>query len=149
MKRFLVILLNLILYTTLFTSCPGRNTGANSEAEKPKEIRVLLADHPYGNLLIPLIPEFEKETGIKVILEQLKENELNSRLTEDFNTGNSAADVFMTRPIQETLFFLKNDWIAPIENYDFSDYPQNTVEIGLKDGKLHVVPLIVEWQVLF
>ncbi|MCE1206858.1 MAG: hypothetical protein LWX00_05580 [Spirochaetia bacterium] len=31
-----------------------------------KEIRVLLANHPYGDLLKTMIPEYEKATGVKV-----------------------------------------------------------------------------------
>ena len=34
-----------------------------------KEIRVLLANHPYGDLLKAAIPEFEQASGIKVNLE--------------------------------------------------------------------------------
>jgi multiple sugar transport system substrate-binding protein len=51
--------------------------------------------------------------------------------------------------LQETLLFLKNNWLSPLDGYDFSDYPSNTVDVGRKDGKPYVVPLIVEWQVLY
>ena len=32
-----------------------------------KEIRVLLANHPYGDLLKSAIPEYEKATGVKAV----------------------------------------------------------------------------------
>ncbi|MCL2442602.1 MAG: sugar ABC transporter substrate-binding protein [Treponema sp.] len=149
MNRKIILLFALIIVSALFSFCQ-RNTSINViELPQPKEIRVLLAEHPYGNLLIPLIPEFERETGIRVIMEQLNESDLNHKLTTEFANGTSTVDVFMTRPLQETLFFLKNDWLAPLDGYDFYDYPSNTMEIGLKDEIPYVVPLIVEWQVLY
>jgi len=149
MKKFIIFLLILIVFGIFLTSCQRRADTEKNDTEEIKEVRVLLADHPYGKLLLPLIQEFEKETNIKIIFEQLNENELNRKLTNDFTAGISNVDVFMTRPLQETLFFLKNDWIAPLHGYDFSDYPSNTIEIGRRDDELFVVPLIVEWQVLY
>jgi len=149
MKKIVVFLLILIILCAIFVSCKRKPLGEGSEVTVPKEVRVLLAAHPYGDLIKPLIPEFERETGIKIILEQLNENELNQKLTTEFSTGTSTVDVFMTRPLQETLLFLKNNWITPLDGYDFYDYPSNTVEIGRSNGKPYVVPLIVEWQVLY
>ena len=142
MKRILILFLVLSVILIFFSACQGRGSGA-------KEIRVLLANHPYGDLLKSMIPEFERGTGIKVNWEQLNENQLNQKLTTEFAAGASTVDVFMTRPLQETLLFLKNNWLAPLDNYDFSDYPDNTVDVGLRNGSPHVVPLIVEWQVLY
>ncbi|MDR2113089.1 MAG: sugar ABC transporter substrate-binding protein, partial [Candidatus Accumulibacter sp.] len=44
---------------------------STSGMAQAKEIRVLLANHPYGELLKSVIPEFEKSTGIKVNFESL------------------------------------------------------------------------------
>ena len=51
-----------------------------------KEIRVLLANHPYGELLKTAIPEFEQATGIKVNVESLQESQLTTKLTTEFAT---------------------------------------------------------------
>jgi multiple sugar transport system substrate-binding protein len=123
------------------SACGGKKTGG--------EIRVLLANHPYGELLKSLIPEFEKESGVKAQVESLQEAQLTQKLTTEFATNSSSADVFMTRPLQETLLFNKNGWYAPLDAYDFSDYPANTVDIGRKDGAPYIVPLVTEWQVLY
>jgi multiple sugar transport system substrate-binding protein len=37
----------------------------------------------------------------------------------------------------------------PLDSYDFSDYPSNSVDIGRKAGKAYIVPLVTEWQVLY
>ena len=149
MKKILIPLIILALISIFVVSCQRRVAGEVNNLTEPKEIKVLLADHPYGNLLKPLIPEFERETGIRVIVEQLNENELNRKLTNEFAAGYSDVDVFMTRPLQEILLFRKNNWVAPLNGYDFSDYPPNTVEIGRENDNFYVVPLIVEWQVLY
>jgi multiple sugar transport system substrate-binding protein len=120
-----------------------------SGASAAQEIRVLLANHPYGELLKTAIPDFEKQTKIKVTVESLQEGQLTQKLTTEFATNSSTVDVFMTRPLQETLLFNKNGWYAPLDSYDFSDYPSNTVDIGRKGGKPYIVPLVTEWQVLY
>jgi len=144
MKRFCVVLLALLAGASLFAGGTGQ-----APAQGGGEIRVLLANHPYGELLKTVIPEFEKETGIKVNVESLQEAQLTQKLTQEFATNSSTVDVFMTRPLQETLLFNKNGWYAPLDSYDFSDYPTNTVDIGRKDGKPYIVPLVTEWQVLY
>ena len=141
MRKILALLLVLSLSAMLFA-------GGNKDAAQ-KEVRVLLANHPYGDLLKTAIPEFEKQTGIKVVFESLAENQLTQKLTTEFATNSSTVDVFMTRPLQEALLFNKNNWYAALDAYDFSDYPSNTVDIGRKAGKPYVVPIITEWQVMY
>jgi multiple sugar transport system substrate-binding protein len=141
MKKVIVVLLILSLSFALFAQCQSESG--------PKEIRVLLANHPYGELLKEAIPEFEKETGIKVNVESLQESQLTQKLTTEFATGSSSVDVFMTRPLQEGLLFNKNGWYAPLKDYDFSDYPENSVDIGRIDGTAYIVPLVTEWQVMY
>ncbi|MDR1277676.1 MAG: sugar ABC transporter substrate-binding protein [Treponema sp.] len=139
MKRFMVLFLTAGLFAAVLSGC----------AKKSQEIRVLLANHPYGELLKTAIPEYEKQSGRRVIVESLQEGQLTQKLTTEFATNSSTVDVFMTRPLQETLLFNKNSWYAPLDAYDFSDYPVNTVDIGRKEGIPYIVPLVTEWQVLY
>ncbi len=140
-NMFVVLLVLLCLTVPVFAQ-------GTSEQAKP-EIRVLLANHPYGELLKTKIPEFEAQTGIKVNYESLQESQLTNKLTTEFATNSSTVDVFMTRPLQEGLMFIKNGWYKALDNYDFSDYPSNSVDIGRKDGVAYIVPLVTEWQVLY
>lgn len=114
-----------------------------------KEIRVLLANHPYGELLKSAIPEFEQSSGIKVIVESLQESQLTTKLTTEFATGSSSVDVFMTRPLQEGKMFYKNGWYAPLTGYDFADFPKNSLSVVTFGTKTYVVPIVTEWQVLY
>ena len=143
MKRVLVVLLIITLSFSLFAQ------GASDKGAKKEEIRVLLANHPYGELLKAKIPEFEAKTGIKVNVESLQEAQLTQKLTTEFATGSSTVDVFMTRPLQEGLLFIKNGYYQGLGAYDFADYPDNSVDVGRKDGVVYIVPLITEWQVMY
>ncbi|MDR1956448.1 MAG: sugar ABC transporter substrate-binding protein [Treponema sp.] len=143
MKRVLFVCAALFLAAAVFASGSGQKPAGGGE------LRVLLANHPYGELLRAAIPEFEKSTGIKVQVESLQEAQLTQKLTTEFATNSSTVDVFMTRPLQESLLFNKNGWYAPLNSYDFSDYPGNTVDIGRKNGVPYIVPLVTEWQVLY
>jgi len=135
MKKFLVIFFSLCLCT--------------SAMAQTKEIRVLLANHPYGDLLKSAIPEFEKATGIKVNVESLQEGQLTTKLTTEFATMSSSVDVFMTRPLQEAKMFYKNGWFEPLTGYDFSDYPKNVMSVITFGQKSYTVPIVTEWQVLY
>lgn len=114
-----------------------------------KEIRVLLANHPYGELLKASIPGFEEATGIKVNVESLQESQLTQKLTTEFATNSSSVDVFMTRPLQEGKMFYKNGWYEPLSGYDFSDYPKNVMSVATFGAKSYIVPLVTEWEVLY
>jgi len=123
---------------------------AGATAQAPtKEIRVLLANHPYGELLKSAIPEFESATGIKVNAESLQESQLTTKLTTEFATNSSSVDVFMTRPLQEGKMFYKNGWYEPLASYDFSDYPKNVMSVASFGTRAYIVPLVTEWQVLY
>ena len=128
---------------------PAIATGTGDTGGGKQAIRVMLVNHPYGDLLKSKISEFENASGIKVTIEQLQETQLTQQLTTEFATGSSTVDVFMTRPLQDGLLFMKNGWYESLSSYDFSDYPKSTVDIGTKNGTVYIVPLVTEWEVLY
>lgn len=136
-KRILIAMLSIGIGATAFAQT------------KPKEIRVLLANHPYGEVLKAAIPEFESATGIKVNAESLQESQLTQKLTTEFATNSSSVDVFMTRPLQEGKLFYKNGWYESLASYDFSDYTKPAMSIATYGGSPYIVPLVTEWQVLY
>ncbi len=144
MKKLTIVLMMLAcVLSIMFAAGNAESSG------KQETIRVMLANHPYGNLILEHLSEFESETGIKVETEQLQESELSKQLTTEFSAGGSTVDVFMTRPLNEGLMFIKNGWYQSLESYDFSDYPEANVNVGVKDGIPYLVPLVTEWQVLY
>ena len=138
-----------IVKRTLFALAALSIAGSAMAQGQTKEIRVLLANHPYGELLKAAIPDFESATGIKVNAESLQESQLTTKLTTEFATNSSTVDVFMTRPLQEGKMFYKNGWYEPLTAYDFSDYPKNVMSVATFGPKPYIVPLVTEWQVLY
>lgn len=136
----------LLASTLVLATSLGLATGAFAQT---KEIRVLLANHPYGELLKSVIPEFEKQAGVKVNVESLQESQLTTKLTTEFATRSSSVDVFMTRPLQEGKMFNKNGWYEPLASMDFSDYPKNVMSVAAAGSTPYLVPLVTEWQVLY
>jgi multiple sugar transport system substrate-binding protein len=59
--------------------------GPEAAKDESKSVRVLLVNHPYGELLKGSVQDFEKQTGIKVLLESLQEARLLQKLTTEFN----------------------------------------------------------------
>jgi multiple sugar transport system substrate-binding protein len=123
--------------------------GAAIAGAQSPEIRVLLANHPYGEVLKAAIPEFEQASGIKVNVESLQESQLTTKLTTEFATNSSSVDVFMTRPLQEGKMFYKNGWFAALPDYDYSDFPVTSVNAATFGNKRYLVPLVAEWEVLY
>jgi len=138
MKKFLVVLI-------AFCLC-GICMNATAQT---KEIRVLVANHPYGDLLKTAIPEFEGATGIKVIVESLQESQLSTKLATEFATKSSSIDVFMLRPLQEGKMFNRNGWLESLSKYDFSDFPKNMMSVATFGGVPQIVPIVTEWEVLY
>lgn len=148
---------------TQATPAPSSGAPAEStppaEAEKPYEgelIRYVAANHMWNDTIKPLIPEFEKETGIKVSLESYEENQLTQKLTIEFASGNSTVDCFMTRPLQEGKMFAKAGWYEPLDDFiknspdwNADDFMKANVDACIENGKQVSVPLVNECEVLF
>ncbi len=167
MKRKLFLaLMTGVLIAGVYAS-GGKDTGAAESATKPAEapaapktLRVLLANHPYAEVLKPMIPEYEKATGVKVIVESYDENQLTQKLTTEFATNSSTVDVFMTRPLQEGKMFFRNKWFANLSptlkdsgktkaSYDFADYSKSSVNAVTYNNDVYSFPLVTEWHVLY
>lgn len=157
-KRFLAMLVAILLCVALVGCGKDQNNAAKSGDQKlsGKTIRVLLANHPYGEALKTLIPEFERQTGAKVNVESYTEDQLSQKLTVEFTSGKSSVDVFMLRPPQEGRLFTKNKWFAPLNSYidqaaawQWADFPKSTVDAVTFSGNINAVPIVTEWQTLF
>ena len=135
---------NLVVLIAFCLCCICMNATAQT-----KEIRVLVANHPYGDLLKTAIPEFEGATGIKVNVESLQESQLSTKLATEFATKSSSIDVFMLRPLQEGKMFNRNGWLESLSKYDFSDFPKNMMSVATFGGVPQIVPIVTEWEVLY
>lgn len=123
----------------------------------PKTLRVVALNHPFVEAISDMIPEFEKETGIKVNLETYGEDQLTQKLITELTAGNSNIDVFATRPPQESKVMYKNKWyenlapyIAKTSAYDFNDFTDSAKEIVTQDGGFIIaIPVVNECHVMY
>ncbi len=122
-----------------------------------ESIRVVANVHPWTEGIKTLIPQFEKETGIKVLLETYGEDQLYQKLSVEFTaSGGSGIDVFCTRPPQEGAMMQKNGWYQDLtpyfkddKDYDFADFKPGAVQATRFGGIQTAIPLVTEVELLF
>lgn len=141
---------------TLAACAPGGDAGSGGESEGGGTVRVTLANHVWTDIIKSKIPEFEKETGIKVELTQLGEDQLSDQYNVKLNAGTDELDVMMYRPLQEGKLFAQNGYMADLTDlvkedadWDWSDFQSGPVETTTYEGAVVGVPLITESQVLY
>lgn len=129
---------------------------ANAKPFAGKTISLVTANHPWAEAIKPLLPDFEKETGIKVNVENFFEDQLTQKLTVQFTSGSATPDVFMYRPLQEGKLFYKNGWLQPLDeyaqkakDYDFNDFSKSAIGSTTVDAKLAGIPIITEQEILY
>jgi multiple sugar transport system substrate-binding protein len=79
-------------------------------------VRMILNKHPFTESLIPLLPQFEQQTGIKTTNLVLPEEEFYQKLLVDLSTNAGEYDVFMTGPDAHWAYD-KAGWTQPLEDY--------------------------------
>jgi multiple sugar transport system substrate-binding protein len=83
---------------------------------KGSTVRMILNKHPFTESLIPLLPQFEQQTGIKTTNLILPEAEYFQKILVDLSTGGGEYDVFMTGPYAHWAYD-KAGWTQPLEDY--------------------------------
>ncbi|SEF97233.1 multiple sugar transport system substrate-binding protein [Nonomuraea solani] len=132
------------------SACGGGDDGASS-----KTVRVTLANHVWTENIKAALPAFEKQSGLKVEITQLGEDQLSDQYNVKLNAGSSDIDVMMYRPLQEGKLFAKNKYLADLtdqvkaQGWDFSDFQAGPVEATTYEGKPVGVPIITEQEVLY
>jgi multiple sugar transport system substrate-binding protein len=156
----LLVLVCTLIAVFLVSGCGGDKKAADDKKLAGQTIRFIAANHPYTDAIKSLIPEFEKQTGIKVQMESYAEAQLTQKLTVEFTSGASTIDVFMTRPPQEGRLFDKNKWYEPLTPYlndanktpaawDWKDFQKSTVDAVTLNNNVYSIPIVTEWETLF
>ncbi len=130
--------------------------GGGGDGSGSKTIRVTLANHVWTDNIKKALPEFEKETGLKVELTQLGEDQLSDQYNVKLNAGSSDIDVMMYRPLQEGKLFAKNGYLADLtdkvqanKDWNWGDFQKGPVQSTTYKDKVVGVPLITEQEVLY
>jgi multiple sugar transport system substrate-binding protein len=166
MKKWLPASVATVMAMSIIAGC-GNGTPApapavdsgKTAAAKPfegKKLTVVTANHPWGEAIKPLLPEFEAQTGMKVEVQSFFEDQLTQKLTVQFTSGSATPDVFMYRPLQEGKLFYKNGWVQALDeyvkkdaSYDFEDFTKSSIGSTTVDGKLAGIPIITEQEILY
>ncbi len=109
------------------------------------EIRFLMNKHPFTTFIEPRVPEFEKLTGIKVILEAFPEDQYRHKRTIELNAGGKI-DGYMIMPGQDDLHYWKAGWLQPMDayiadptlteaNWDIKDFFASFIKASSVEGK--------------
>ncbi len=131
----------------------GIDEGASIEGTT---IRVTLANHVWTETIKDLIPEFEEQTGAKVEITQLAEDQLSDQYNVKLNAGTDEIDVLMYRPLQENKLFADNGYLADLTEqvegdaeWDWSDFQEGPASLTTYDDEVVGVPIITERTVLY
>jgi multiple sugar transport system substrate-binding protein len=137
-------------------SACGNSGDGGSEGSESNVVRVTLANHVWTENIKKALPEFEKQSGLKVEITQLGEDQLSDQYNVKLNAGSADLDVMMYRPLQEGKLFAKNKYLADLTDkvksddaWGWSDFQQGPVQSTTYKDKVVGVPLITEQEVLY
>ncbi|MDO5672543.1 MAG: sugar ABC transporter substrate-binding protein [Actinomycetaceae bacterium] len=154
MRRFHVVGISLAIIASLGLAGCGGGDGGDKAGDTT--VRVTLANHVWTENIKADLPEFEKETGLKVELTQLGEDQLSDQYNVKLNAGSEDLDVMMYRPLQEGKMFARNGWMSDLTDmvkqnadWDWADYQEGPVTATTYEGKVVGVPIITEREVLY
>lgn len=150
----------LILAATLWAAPSGEAAEFNWRQAQGTEIRFLalrawFTDHWKANL-----PEFEKLTGIKVVIEDYPEDPFRQKLAVEMAAKSKTVDVFNTGTMREGRQFQTAGWYAdltPLVNdpastapaWDRGDFIDAVWKAHQFDGKQVAVPVQANVQLLY
>src|SRR4051812_45320832 len=161
MTMFGTGLRSIVLGATLAvaTSAATSAFAVDWQQAKGTELFLGMNKHAYTDAITPLIPEFEKLTGIKVTVEAYAQDEFMNKRLVDLSSGAGSFDVVMMD--QAIVQYAGANWIEPLDGYfsdpkvvdaaayDMGDFLPSMIKDGKVDGKLFGIPIAGEAQILF
>lgn len=123
-------------------------------------IRYMGIKNAYGDFMVAQIPEFEKETGIKVIGEVLPDAAFRQKLLVELQSGTGTVDAYGTLPSYDALRFDNAGWYEDLNKYlsnpaltdpnlDFKDYLASCANVLTVNKKLIGLPYQADSQLLY
>jgi len=138
-RRMSIFVTSIMSVALTFTGV-GLTTPANAADCATKELKLMSVGDPFQYALEEVLPEFTKETGIKVKLESLDNQTLQSRLATAFVTKKSDLDVVTVDNIWIGQYY-DNGWIDSLNDRIKADK-----SIDIKDMVPSVLYSISEWR---
>ena len=120
-------------------AAPASAAGFDWKRFNGSQVRFMVSVHPWTEWAQKQLPALEAETGIKVNLEILYEDQLRQKLPLTLRSDPGAVDGFFTLPSWDGAAFSRARWYAPIEplisseftspDWDFADFFPNILNI--------------------
>jgi len=184
MKRLLSLSMALCLMLSVLAGCAGGDTSsaapqasgtAPASAESSEEnsavpvneqafsrdyegttISVAVCTSAFIDCGVLNISEFEQLTGIKVEVEQLQDAQLSQKIAVASAAGGKDLDVIGFRPQQESLLFMQNGWLEPLDEYianspayNYEDFFDSGREIVSDGTNQYGVPYLTEREIVY
>ncbi|REK66611.1 MAG: sugar ABC transporter substrate-binding protein [Cohnella sp.] len=166
-KSVAVMLMNLIVLTLVLAACssnssensgsPNSNGSSNpaSETKETVEITAAMQQHTAVDAIQAMLPEFEKQTGIKVKFDILPQEELHSKTELALASNSGQYDVIMM-DMMFTSQYSKANWLAPLDDLisqneatiQSSDFLSGFYDAFKNDGKTYGLPFYGESTML-
>lgn len=145
MKKWLVTTVALIAMLLVGSAMA---TLAASNPLSGTKIVVAVRSLPETDFIVSRIPEFEKQTGIKVTLVTYAEQQLREKEVQDLSTGAGTFDVIAL----DSVFipeFARNGWLVPLDKYLPKDYNVKDIKESARgllsyNGQLYAGPVYAE-----
>jgi multiple sugar transport system substrate-binding protein len=137
--------------TPVPTSAPAQATTAPTVAMplKGTSIKVLYSDLNYWPFIQKYLPDFEKQTGIKVTIDMVSFSNALTQIETELSSGSTAYDSVMNIFIKAQRW-MRAGWLSPIDDFvardkvDISDFLPALVDAHKLDNKLYAVPFASE-----
>lgn len=123
------------------------------------QIRLMMNNHPFTDYIRTKLPEFEKLTGIKVVMESFPEDQFRQKRLVEMAAGSGTVDGFMIMPGNTGKMYSVNNWITPLEPYaknskitspefSFDNYFAGILKGGNFGGVQKTVPVQAETSLI-
>jgi multiple sugar transport system substrate-binding protein len=122
-------------------------------------LRFMVSVHPWTEWAQKQLPALEAETGIKLNLEILYEDQLRQKLPLTLRSDPGAVDGFFTLPSWDAAAFSRARWYTSLEpligsdltvpDWEIADFFPNILNIHRYGGQLVGIPISTEVQALF
>jgi len=137
----------------------ARAAGFDWKRFNGSQLRFMVSIHPWTAWAEKQLPALEAETGIKLNLEILYEDQLRQKLPLTLRSDPGAVDGFFTLPSWDGAAFARARWYTPLEpligsdltspDWELADFFPNILNIHRQGGQLMGIPISTEVQALF
>ena len=139
----------------------ARAAGFEWARYKGERVEVFLQKSPRADLLQARHPEFEALTGIKVLSEQVPEQQHRQKFMIEFNSGRPSFDVVNVAPHVQKRLLGKTKWLqdlrplladpeATAPDFDFADFTQSSTEYATHpDGRMDMLMNNIDYNIVY